>query len=95
MEEFNDIFEDSLEGIFEDFHRVKELAPKNSNISNLLKNENLTFVTAILRVLKFRNIFILILYFVVVFLLANKFFAYTQNFSFVVATTLVGSILSY
>lgn len=61
----------------------------------LLRNENLTIFKAVLSVFNFRNIITMFLFFIFVFLLANKFFKYTQNLSLLIAAVIINSMLCY
>lgn len=79
LDEFEEIFEDALDGIFEDFFRINELLKKNEKIWDFLVNEKMTFFNILLGVFEPKKLFTSFLIFIVVFVCLLKGLKFTQN----------------
>ena len=71
IDEFEDIFQDCYEGVFEELFRVKDLIEHDQDISRLLFNDNLGFISVFFSLL-FEGIIYKIITFLILFLILFK-----------------------
>lgn len=72
LDDFEDVFEDAKEGIFDEYLRIRDLHKKDEPVSKLLVNEYMTFMVILSNMLTWNNIGESFLILIVLFLVCYK-----------------------